>query len=245
MPDPLPDDVTAIGALAEPARRALYRYVVAQPEAVGREEAANAVDLPLHSAKFHLDRLVAEGLLDVEYRRLSGRSGPGAGRPSKLYRRSRRQLSLTLPPRSYDLAGEVLAASIDRTMHDGTPIADAVRDTAMAQGRRLASSFATPDGPTTPAAQARDDDPSERDDLARTVEVLAEQGYEPRTADGRVRLSNCPFDRLAAEHTSLVCCMNLALIDGVIDGLGAADVVAELAPSPGFCCVTVRNRTSA
>ncbi len=65
-----------IGALAEPVRRALYECVVASAEPLGREQAAEAVGVPLHTAKFHLDRLVDDGLLDVEYRRLSRRLGP-------------------------------------------------------------------------------------------------------------------------------------------------------------------------
>ena len=55
---------------------------------MGRDQAAQGVGVPTHTAKFHLDRLVDEGLLEVEFRRLSGRTGPGSGRPAKLYRRS-------------------------------------------------------------------------------------------------------------------------------------------------------------
>ena len=51
-----------IGALAEPVRRALYECVVASAEPLGREQAAEAVGVPLHTAKFHLDRLVDDGL---------------------------------------------------------------------------------------------------------------------------------------------------------------------------------------
>src|SRR6185437_17211 len=86
-----------IGALADPVRRALYEYVAAQPDAVGREAAAAAVRVPVHTAKFHLDRLCDEGLLQTEFRRLSGRTGPGAGRPAKLYRRASRQFAISLP----------------------------------------------------------------------------------------------------------------------------------------------------
>lgn len=230
MPDELADDLSAIGALAEPARWALYRYVVSEPRAVSREQAATALGMPLHSAKFHLDRLVEEGLLEVEFRRLSGRSGPGAGRPSKLYRRSDREVSVSLPERHYDLAGDVLATAIDRALGDGTPIGQAVSETARAEGRRLAAAS---------TVQGTADDGS---GLERTAQVLAEHGYEPRTVDGDVRLANCPFDRLAAEHTDLVCAMNLALINGVIEGLGVPAVGAELAPAPGFCCVRLSGR---
>src|SRR5690349_25055949 len=126
------DDLTVLGALAEPSRRALYDHVAAAASPVSREQAAQAVGLPVHSAKFHLDRLVDEGLLEVEFRRLSGRSGPGAGRPSKLYRRASRHLSISLPERRYELAGEGLAAAADRTTPHRTPIVGAVPQVAHA-----------------------------------------------------------------------------------------------------------------
>src|SRR3954453_23103190 len=129
------EQVAGIGALAEPARQALYRYVVAQADAVGREEAARATGVALHSAKFHLDKLVEEGLLDVEFRRLSGRQGPGAGRPAKLYLRSDRELAGALPERHYDLAGEVLASAMDGALRDQTPLPEAIRIAARARGR--------------------------------------------------------------------------------------------------------------
>ena len=90
-------DVMGVAALADPLRRRLYRYVARSAEPVGREEAAAAVEVPVHTAKFHLDRMVDDGLLTVEFRRLSGRSGPGAGRPAKLYRRSEHEFTVSLP----------------------------------------------------------------------------------------------------------------------------------------------------
>ncbi len=241
MPEELAEQVSAIGALVEPARRALYLYVSAQRDPVSREQAATAVDVPLHSAKFHLDRLVEEDLLDVEFRRLSGRTGPGAGRPSKLYRRSSRRLSVSLPERRYDVAGVVLASAIDRSMHDDVPIWQAVQETATAQGRHLARAFvAEPEQGGTSRSLA-DESP-----LMLIGAVLARHGYEPRTAQDEVRLANCPFDRLAAEHTELVCGMNHAMISGIIEELDAVGVVVELAPEPGFCCVKLtRLDTSA
>ncbi len=182
MSDELAEQVTGIGALAEPARRALYLYVASQPEAVSREQAAAAVGMPLHSAKFHLDRLVEEDLLEVEFRRLSGRTGPGAGRPSKLYRRSSRQLSVSLPERRYDLAGDVLASAIDRSLRDGVPIAEAVREAAAAEGRSIAGAFLE-GTPSQPATSASEGGAAGHDDsgLSRTADVLALHGYEPRT----------------------------------------------------------------
>jgi predicted ArsR family transcriptional regulator len=228
--DELQAHVTSIGALAEPHRLALYRYVAGATAPVSREQAAAAVDLPLHSAKFHLDRLVAEGLLEVEYRRLTGRTGPGAGRPAKLYRRTSRHLSVSLPERRYDLVGQVLAAAVDQSAREGTPIGEAVQQVAHATGSRLA-------GEKVPPRRA-----GQATMTAGLVDVLADQGYEPRLVDDDVCLTNCPFDRLAAEHTDLVCGMNLALVDGVIEGLHIETMSARLDPQAGFCCVKVATK---
>jgi predicted ArsR family transcriptional regulator len=222
----------SVGVLAEPVRRALYRYVVGQDGAVSREQAADAVGLARHTVKFHLDRLVEGGLLDVEFRRLTGRSGPGAGRPSKLYRRAAREVQVSLPERRYDLVGEVLADAVDRSLA-GVPVADALREAAHERGRELAQRFCEGhrEVRATEVAGHR----------SSTAELLADQGYEPRTTECGLALANCPFDRLAAQHTELVCGVNLALIEGVVDGLGATGLTPELAPRPGFCCVQVRG----
>src|SRR3954452_16102013 len=118
-----------IGALADDTRRGLYSYVASQPQPVGREQAATALGLAMHTANFHLDRMVAEGLLEVEYRRLSGRTGPGAGRPSKLYRRAAREFAVSLPPRRYDLVGDILAAAVTRA-GSGAALDDALEEAA-------------------------------------------------------------------------------------------------------------------
>lgn len=232
MTDEFAADVSGVGALTEPARRALYRYVAAQPEPVSREQAADGCGLPAHSAKFHLDRLVEVGLLDVEYRRLSGRTGPGAGRPSKLYRRSARQVSVSLPERRYDVAGEVLADAIDRSLREGLALADAVRAAAEERGREMAASVEQ-----APSLS------SNRREVDRAAEVLGAHGYEPRTSDTRIDLTNCPFDALAREHTELVCGMNVSVVAGVLDELGCHRLEAVLEPEPGLCCVKARPRS--
>ena len=218
--------VSGVSALAEPLRRRLYLYVVAQPEPVGRDQAAAGVGIARHTAKFHLDRLVDDGLLETEFRRLSGRDGPGAGRPAKLYRRAAREVSVSLPDRRYDLAGAVLANAIEESEADGTPVLDAVRRVAAVTGRQLAADLGR-------------DSVGETDEV-RVAGVLADCGFEPRVDGARITLANCPFHALARAHTSLVCGMNLGLVGGVIDGLGATGLVAELDPAPDRCCVTTR-----
>jgi predicted ArsR family transcriptional regulator len=130
----------------------------------------------VHSVKFHLDKLVAAGLLEVEYRRLTGRTGPGAGRPSKLYRRSARDVALSVPPRRYDLAGEVLAEAVDRAVRDGEPVSTTVERVARGMGRKLA---ADTEGDTE--GDTEDGDGDRKLDL--TARVLRRHGYEPRVED--------------------------------------------------------------
>jgi len=219
--------VSGVSALAEPARRALYLYVVAQPEPVSRDQAAAGAELPRHTAKFHLDRLVEEGLLDIEFRRLSGRRGPGAGRPAKLYRRSTRQVAVTLPQRRYDLVGQVLAGAVEDAVRDDVPILDAVQRAAAAAGRQLVAAD-DPRGNSCPASPLED-----------VAAALAAHGYEPRIQGDAVVLANCPFHALAREHTALVCGMNLHLVAGMLDELGHTEVHAGLDPAPDRCCVTL------
>jgi predicted ArsR family transcriptional regulator len=218
--------VAGVSALADPVRRSLYQFVVRQPGPVSRDQASAGLALPRHTAKFHLDRLVADGLLETEFRRLSGRRGPGAGRPSKLYRRADRQVAVTLPERRYDVAGRLLARAVERAAADGTPVRVAVGASAAEEGRRIA---ATP-GPHLPVP------------IEEAVSVLAQRGYEPR-ADGEVVvLANCPFADLAREHTELVCGMNLDLVSAFLAERGYSSVVARLDPAEGRCCVTLTNR---
>jgi predicted ArsR family transcriptional regulator len=243
----LSEQLTPLGALSEPTRRSLYEYVASQPTPVSREQAADAVCLPVHSVRFHLEKLVDAGLLEVEHRRLSGRTGPGAGRPSKLYRRSSRPISVSLPPRRYDLAGRLLAAAVERAADDGLSVRDALDLVSRAEGGRLARDAAAQSTGTPDSASPADCPPvqgSPADPLARVTAVLATHGFEPHVTGDAATLSNCPFDRLAAEHTELVCGMNLSLISGILDGLRITSLTAQLAPAPGRCCVTVSPTSS-
>ena len=128
-----------------------------QAQPVTRDQAAEAVGVARHKAKFHLDRLEAEGLLEADYVRLTGRTGPGAGRPAKRYRRGRSEFAVTLPARDYELAGHIMAEAISESARTGTPILDALNDAAAAHGAAIAAMSADhPSGPmrlsTSPSA---------------------------------------------------------------------------------------------
>jgi predicted ArsR family transcriptional regulator len=211
--------VSAVAALAEPTRRRLYDHVARQSQPVSRDEAAAALALPRATAAFHLDRLVEDGLLDVHYERRTGRTGPGAGRPSKLYRRSDCAVELSFPERHYDLAADLLAGAMTAATSSGEPPGQALDRLAYQRGKAL--------GEGAPAGDGR----------SATLRILEAQGFEPRVEDGAVTLANCPFHALAREHTELVCGMNLRLLDGVLDGVASTGLAARLHPTAGRCCV--------
>jgi predicted ArsR family transcriptional regulator len=231
---PDPRDVDAIALLGEPARRALYEWVVAAGRPVSRDEAAAGAGVSRALAAFHLDRLVAAGLLTPEYRRLTGRTGPGAGRPAKLYTRGPEEVAVSLPERTYEVAAHIFADALTELAPSLPP--DALTSAAHAVGQDVGAAARRRAGPRPRARQRRE----------ALLDTLAERGYEPReTEGGEIRLGNCPFHSLVEGHRPLVCGMNLALAEGVVEGLGDAGVEPRLDPRPGSCCVAFGARETA
>jgi predicted ArsR family transcriptional regulator len=225
--DDFEERVAGVASLAEPQRRALYRYVVTRDAAVGKDEAAAAMGVPRSVAAFHLDRLVADGLLTTEYRRLSGRQGPGAGRPAKLYRRAEGELSVSLPDRRYDLAARMLAGAVNEATRTGIPVSQALTRISTERGRRLGDR----------ARELAGKRASRRALIDAAVTVLDEQGYEPCPDGDDVVLANCPFHALVDEQHDLVCGMNHDLLCGMAAAVGDDVLAARLEPTEGTCCV--------
>jgi predicted ArsR family transcriptional regulator len=211
--------VEGIAALADPTRRRLYLYVAAQPDAVSRDEIVAGTGVASHRAKFHLERLMADGLLEAEFRHRGERRGPGSGRPAKFYRRPERTVSVSLPSRRYQLAGEVLAAAVSRA-GEGEDLAFAVKDESEQAGRAIgAAALVGPAGK----------------DL---MEVLSRVGYEPRMTGGHLVMANCPFHELAEAHREVICGMNLAFVAGICAALDEHST-ARLEPHSETCCVRI------
>ncbi|MFF4420999.1 helix-turn-helix transcriptional regulator [Streptomyces sp. NPDC001549] len=233
-------DIDAIAMLQDPVRRRLYEYVAAQGREVGRNEAAEAAGVARTLAAHHLDRLTEAGLLESGSRRLTGRSGPGAGRPAKVYTRARAERSVSLPARDYLTAAELLAEAAEQAGLDAELCAAAGR-----RGEALRGSAAPCGG------------------LGEAMEMLAGRGYEPYLEGGAgpedsegvqgaegagavagaaervVRLRNCPFHAVAEHFPPLVCGMNLALLEGLLGEDGP--VRARMDARPGECCVAIET----
>jgi predicted ArsR family transcriptional regulator len=222
--------LAALGSLGDPVRRSLYDFVSGRTEPVSRDAAAVAAGIGRPLAAYHLDKLVSLGLLTASYQRPAGRGGPGAGRPAKVYARSGSEFAVTVPPREYELAARLLAVAVEAD-HTGTSRA-ALHAAAQQVGGDL-------------GRRRRAADPGPGDARQAAEAALREQGFEPwQDEDGVVRLRNCPFRRLAAEHTEIVCGMNLALVEGLVAGLGASGLHPALDPRPGCCCVMIGADTA-
>jgi predicted ArsR family transcriptional regulator len=223
------EQVAGVGVLNDPVRRELYLFVANSAEAVSREQAAAAVGVQKALAAFHLDKLADEGLLEFEFRRLTGRTGPGAGRPAKLYRRSDRQIDLSLPQREYDFAGLLLAGAIDAAESSGKSVRKELERASFAFGRTMGARALERAGSRASKAKQRE----------ALLEVLREHGFEPRAVGNDIVLANCPFHVLARQFTELVCGMNLHLLEGVrsVLDVGDRELRPRLDPEPGQCCV--------
>lgn len=219
--------LTALAALAEPLRRRFFLLMASSTEPVSRDAAAEALGVSRSVAAFHLDKLAEVGVLDVEYRRPPGKSGPGAGRPTKFYRRTERELDFSVPERRYDVAAAILAQAMSEARTRAVPIDDALRVTARDFGRAIGTGI-----------DDASDDPG-ANELERVLSILQAHGYEPERRGNTVTLQNCPFHALAEEHRELVCGMNLDMLTGLLEGASAPHLTARLDPAPGRCCVTV------
>jgi len=224
----LENQIRKLSTLGEPTRRSLYAYVAGSGREVGREEASQALGISRALAAFHLDRLVEDGLLEVTFRRLTEATGPGAGRPAKLYRRSGLRLEITLPPTRYEMVARLLVR--------------AVAESGSIEAARTLSALAGEQGFEIGAeARRRAGARAGRTALRKqAMEVLAEYGFEPfQSPQGEILLRNCPFDAAARENKEIVCGMNLALMEGLVRGLRLRGSSARLDPKPGFCCVAI------
>jgi len=213
-------EISVMAVLDDPVRLRLYDYVCGQDHEVSRDEAAGAAGIQRGTAALHLDKLAAAGLLSVTFRRPAGRSGPGAGRPAKLYSRSDAEHQLSVPPRNYRAAAEMLAEVAEVTGAE-----PAVQRVARRRGAQAGRAART----ANPSASAAD----------LVAASLAAQGYQPYLDGPVMRLRNCPFHVLADRHPPLICGMNLALVEGLLAAAGAGGLAARLDPQPGDCCVVV------
>ncbi|MBF6170423.1 helix-turn-helix transcriptional regulator [Nocardia blacklockiae] len=223
--------IGAIAALDDDLRRNMYRFIRRAGRPVTRDEAAEQVGISRKLAAFHLDKLVDAGLLRARYER------PGAsrrvGRAPKVYEPAETEVRVSIPERRHEVLADILVRAVSTESTAESARAAALR-VAADRGSELGRELRDRLRPGRLGAERA---------LTLLTGTLAEQGFEPaRTGPACLRLRNCPFHPLAAQAPKLVCALNHTYLTGLLRGLEADAVHAELAPAAGECCVEIRGR---
>lgn len=203
-------------ALPDGLRRTVLAAVVRSPAPMRRDDVAALLDIPRSTATFHLEKLVKDGLLATESQNSAARAAGVVGRPSKLYRQSATEYSLSIPERRYELVGDMLSSALEEAERSGGSPLESLERVSTRMGHRLGE-----------AASSLD-------------EAMLDCGYDPiDDGAGGVILTNCPFRKLASLHRELICTANLALVRGIAETAGADGRRIELAPHETHCCVRI------
>jgi predicted ArsR family transcriptional regulator len=222
----------AVTVLADEVRRRMYGFTRRAHRPVTREEAAADAGVSAKLAAFHLDKLVAAGLLRSRYDSPDG--ARRVGRKPKVYEPADTDIRISIPERRPDVLAEIL---VDALL--GQEPGEDARSAALRAARRRGEDLGA-------ATRARSRPgrlgPERSVTLAQTV--LEQYGFEPdRPAPTELRLLNCPFHPLAGRSPELVCAVNHAFLSGFLTGVQAAGIDAVLAPHPGRCCVELHAST--
>ncbi len=221
--------IGAIAVLDDPVRKNLYGVVRRAGRPMTREEAAAAAGISRNLAAFHLDKLVAAGLLRSGFD--AGDRPRQVGRTPKTYVPSAEAVQVSVPARAYQDLAEILLDAVTAES-TGTAGEAARREAARERGRDAGRSAVRPRGRLGPERA-----------LTAVEAALDERGYEPyRPEPDCVRMRNCPFHPLAARSPEVVCGINVEFCSGLLEGMDAGAVRAVLAPREGECCVEIRRR---
>jgi predicted ArsR family transcriptional regulator len=218
--------ITAIAALDDQLRRRLYEFIRSVRRPVTREEAAVAVGISRKLAAFHLDRLVAAGLLRTDATHRGGVRR--VGRTPKAYLPVDADIRVNIPERQHEVLATILIDAVltERVSETGS---QAVLRAARERGEALGAAQREQVRPGRLGAERA---------LTLSESLLTRHGYEPeRVSPTRVCLRNCPFHPVSRQFPELVCGLNHAFLTGFLTGLDAPSVHAVLQPRVGECCV--------
>ena len=190
-------------ALGDNTRYAIYLELARSPKPLSTADIAEGLGLHVNTVRPHLERMRDVGLLDVQ----SDYRG-AVGRPQHRYSLAADAPSLGLEPPTFAVLARMLLRAAD--------LAGAVADDAADAGREQGRSDAR-GAVGRPCVDA----------LIRELDRL---GFDPAEADvdGRatVAFTHCPFRELAEANPDLVCGLHRGLVEGFVESVGGADVVA-------------------
>lgn len=225
--------IKAIAALEDDLRRRMYAFARNARRPVTRDDVAAAVGISRNLAAFHLDKLVDAGLLRFHFAAVDGIRK--VGRKPKVYEPSDTDVRVAIPVRQHEFLAEILAEAVLAERPSATASTAAIQ-IAAERGKELGAAERDRIRPGRLGAERA---------LTAAEGLLAQYGFEPvRDAPACVRLRNCPFHPHASRAPELVCAMNEALLNGMLEGLQARAVHAFLDPRAGECCVELRRPSS-
>lgn len=217
--------------LADEQRRRIHEIVRRAHRPVTREDVAAADGISAKLAAFHLDKLVAAGLLRTSY--ANPAAIPRVGRRPKVYEPADVEIRVSIPERRSDvIAGILVDAVMGAQPSEDAPTAAV--NAARRQGEAIGQAA---------RARVRPGRLGPERSVSVAEPILEQYGYEPdRPAPTRLRLLNCPFHQLVMRSPELVCAINLALLDGLLDGMQAHGIEATMVRTTTTrCCVELRE----
>ncbi|MFI9627295.1 helix-turn-helix transcriptional regulator [Streptomyces sp. NPDC052042] len=226
--------LSTLAALGDATRLRMFEFIRQTRLPVTREEVANSLGISRKLAAFHLDKLVAAGLLQARYDTSTGIRK--VGRRPKVYEPVAEAIAVTIPERRYGMLADVLTEAV-LTEAEGESARAAALRVAHQRGQALGEAERERVRPGRLGAERG---------LSVAAETLEDFGFEPeRATPTLLRLRNCPFHPLAAKAPDLICAVNQAFLAGYLHGLGSDRTTAVLAPRPGSCCVELRGEHTA
>jgi predicted ArsR family transcriptional regulator len=214
-------------ALGDPTRRAIYIAVRESAEPMTSGAVAELFDIHTNVARHHLDKLAAEGYVQVSHRRPNGRSGPGAGRPAKCYEVTEKPIDLHFPARRHDQLVDLLIRLVNRlSTGDVSSVAE---DVGREYGRELAAEIGTPE------------DSGYEESVMAVAKAMTGLGFHmsPDLDGRRLLTSSCPFGDAASGHPEVVCSLDRGIVGGLFEALRQpCEPVLHPNADPVEACVT-------
>lgn len=200
--------VTAItSAFGDPTRREIYLYAREHDEGVTATEVARRFDLHPNVARHHLDKLASGGYLEVAVAR---KQNGGAGRPSKRYRSTGDDVTVSLPVRHDDILLTLLGRSL--SLLPPGQAETMAEEVGEEYGRALAASL----------GDRSEGQRSFRSALHTVADALTAHGFaahaEKRNDELRIVSEHCPFGVTAVQHP-VICAVDRGLVRGMLASL--------------------------
>jgi len=217
-------DLAAI--LGDPTRRGIYLSIRESKEPSTAAVVAESFGIHPNVARHHIDRLIAEGYVEVTGPPVD--RPPVAGRPPHHYRATGKEILLNYPPRRYNLLSELLVRVVE--LLDPEDGARAAEEVGFQFGSDLAAEVGLTGGHDTAAA------------LRVVSGALQAIGFDAAVepSDGSLLTNHCPFGQTAEDHPEIVCRIDQGIVRGLMDAVrgNAGPVVLSPHEGPDETCIT-------